>query len=124
MNKEFLVETGYGTENCKFAISEYVNSFVPGGIYLGLMSHDKDMGCWCMYCDISTNLPTTSFLKAPPENAIYIRDDKAWYPDIRKTFINNKLAVSTGNKLRSGFCTYDEWIVDVDKLKEIAEILE
>lgn len=125
MNKEFLIDTGYGEEKCKFIFSNYMESFVPrGGIYLGLMYFDTDMGCWGTYCDVSTNLPSTSFLTIPPENAIYIRDDSAWYPGVKKVFEDTGLAALTGIKRRSGFCSYDEWIINIDKLKKIAEEME
>ena len=122
--RKFTLKTEFGTEKVKFAISEYLESFIPGGgLYLGLMSWDEDLGCWTSYCDVSTNLPETSFLHVPPENAIYIRDDKYWYPALKEILTDEKLAAPTNRKLSSGYCTYDEWILS-DKLKEIAEEIE
>ncbi len=122
--RKFTLKTEFGSEEVKFAIGEYLESVIPdGGIYLGLISWDNDMECWTTYSDVSTNLPITSFLHIPPENAIYIRDDKFWYPALKKIFIDEQLAVPTNRKLCSGYCTYDEWIVN-DKLKEIAERIE
>ena len=124
MEKIFTLKTEFGAEKVKFAISEYLESFIPGGgLYLGLISQDEDLGCWTSYCDVSTNLPETSFLHVPPENAIYIRDDKYWYPALKEILTDEKLAVPTNRNLRSGYCTYDEWILS-DKLKEIAEEIE
>jgi hypothetical protein len=86
--RKFTLKAEFGSEEVKFAIGEYLESVIPGGgIYLGLISWDKDMECWTTYSDVSTNLPITSFFHIPPENAIYIRDDKFWYPALKKIFI-------------------------------------
>lgn len=114
------------THTCCLVASRYLESSIPGGgLYLGTRYWDEQLHYWGAYCDISTNLPETSIYKMfgePMPNSIFIRNDEEWYPSVKKFFLDTKLAYPTSLSAISGFCTYDEWRVDLDKLKELAAI--
>lgn len=121
----FKIKTMYGEETCRFIRSRYCESYISGGgIYLGLESYDEEYRFWERYCDVSTNITTENCTARPSENSIFIRNDSDWYPGVAKVFKETGLAKSTGNKGYSGFCEYDEWLVDSDKLQILARSLE
>ena len=112
------IDSGWGTT---VSIRFYVDQYLAGGrIALRMESFDTDYNDWEPYDFVSTNLPEEGLPPAVKQNAIFIRQDMNWYPSIAAVLENEGLANKTGRVGYSGFCVYDEWIVDVEKIKEVA----
>lgn len=119
-DNSFELKTQFGSYKCKLNAYEYDISCVPGGgLYIGAVYYDEEFEDWLPFCDISTNLPDGTYLAPPSSHAIYLRNDESWYNDIKSLFADTKLAYPTGNKAFSGYCTFEEWVVDIEMLKSI-----
>lgn len=121
--KTFILNTKYGKEKVKIITNRYMYPTTEGGIQIALACWENDGSYWTPYCTVSTNLPETSLMDLQPvdRHAIFIRNDTHWYPGVEDILADNKIAKRTTRVAHSGYCTYDEWIVDLEQLKKYVD---
>lgn len=100
--KTYKCETDFGTYDVKLNVDTYMYG---GGIYVKLLCNDPDVGYWVPFAHITTNV-YEDFCPTSVEELDMAAIDTNNCPWAEKFLTDNKLAVDTGRKVRSGFCTY------------------
>lgn len=108
--KRFQVELEYGTYDCVFRIDEYVE----GGIYLGLLFEDEELGG-----ELSPLCDVTMWV-APLEPGFACIKDYGENAGLLKSLIAGGFVEKTGRYIRSGFVDMPVCKLNMDKIREHA----
>ena len=86
---------------------------VKNRMYLGIYYKDEEFNTYMPYADITVNIPDAYITT---KTGAFVDDNNL--PNVKEFLMNNRLAKPTTNYAYSGFCCYQEWQFDMDRVAE------
>ena len=100
----------------RFVYDKYVDSKTP---YIALQTYDKENNYWEDFCEVTTCVD--GLKHNSNEIAIQLKpacEENSYWPNIIGKLSEKGIIEFDGDRLYSGFNTYDKYIVDMNKIKE------